>query len=36
LLPTFDAKATEEFVREHWEKVNLQWLLQKELGSSKV
>jgi isoleucyl-tRNA synthetase len=35
LLPTFDAKATEEFVREHWEKVNLQRLLQKELGSSK-
>jgi isoleucyl-tRNA synthetase len=35
LLSIFDAKATEAFVREHWEKVDLQHLLQRELDSNK-
>jgi isoleucyl-tRNA synthetase len=35
LLPTFDAKAIEKLVREHWEKVNLQQLIQKESEVSK-
>ncbi|MGC2307139.1 MAG: class I tRNA ligase family protein, partial [Nitrososphaeraceae archaeon] len=35
MLPTFDAKAIEKLVREHWEKVNLQQLIQKESEVSK-
>ncbi len=35
LLPTFDAKAIEKFVKEHWEKANLLQLIQKELEVQK-
>jgi isoleucyl-tRNA synthetase len=31
LLPTFDAKAVEKFVKEYWEKIDLRQLIQKEL-----
>jgi isoleucyl-tRNA synthetase len=31
LLPTFDAKAIEKFVKERWKKINLLQLIQKEL-----
>jgi isoleucyl-tRNA synthetase len=33
LLPTFNAKVTEEFVREYWKKADLKGLLQKEFES---
>lgn len=33
MLPTFDAKAIEKFVKERWNKVNLLQLIQRELGN---